>query len=272
MDRLLPISRDRAGRRWHFGANLAGLTFILGLLAAGCFEAPQGTGPGHRQQTLALNAAEELELGREAYREILSHATVVTGGPEVDTVRRVSARIAKAAQIEPLQREINLRLSPDEFEWEYNVLRDRRINAFCLPGGKIGVFTGLLELVENDDQLAVVIAHEVAHALAHHASERLSLHRSGTRWLADRSFDREQELEADHIGVFLMTFAGYDPEQAVAFWREMQAIRGNEFRIPEILSDHPNDERRMKQLQSWTTPARSAKRALDEGRIAPPDK
>ncbi len=216
-----------------------------------------------------MNSADELELGREAYAEILLQTTVVKSGPEVDLVRRVSARVAKAAQIEPLQREINLRVDPRSFEWEYNVLRDRRINAFCLPGGKIGVFTGLLELVENDDQLAVVIAHEVAHALAHHTSERLAHHQSGARWLANRSFDREQELEADHIGIFLMTFAGYDPEQAVTFWREMQTARGNEFRIPEILSDHPNDERRMKQLQSWVEPARAAKEAFDKGRIAP---
>jgi predicted Zn-dependent protease len=239
------------------------------ILAAGCSETPQGTGPGHREQTLALIPAEELELGRQAFAEILSQTTVVKSGPEVELVHRVSARVAKAAQIEPLQREINLRVDPHSFEWEYNVLRDPRINAFCLPGGKIGVFTGLLELVENEDQLAVVIAHEVAHALAHHASERLARHGSASRWLANRSFDREQELEADHIGIFLMTFAGYDPEQAVRFWTEMQVARGNEFHIPEIISDHPNDERRMKQLQSWVAPARAAKQAFDEGRIAP---
>jgi predicted Zn-dependent protease len=183
----------------------------------------------------------------------------------VDQVRRVSDRIAETVQIEPLMREINLHVVDYRFEWEYAVLADRRVNAFCLPGGKICVFAGLLRIVENDDQLAAVIAHEVAHALAHHASERLARERAGNGLLRSLSFDREQELEADHIGIFLMTFAGYDPEQAVAFWQRMrEAGRAS---LPEILSDHPSDSRRMEKMQEWVPLARAAKRAYDEGRI-----
>ena len=85
-----------------------------------------------------------------------------------------SRRIAEAVQIEPLQREINLQVADYPFEWEYCVIESPQINAFCLPGGKIGVFTGLLRVVKNDDQLAAVLAHEVSHAVAHHASERIA--------------------------------------------------------------------------------------------------
>jgi predicted Zn-dependent protease len=245
-------------------------SLAIALAMTGCSGAQNGEGPGHREQPLALMPSDELEIGREAYADILSHATVIEGGPQVERVQRVGERIAKAARIEPLQREINLRLAGYSFEWEYNVIEDEHVNAFCLPGGKIGVFSGLLKVVESDDQLAAVIAHEVAHALAHHASERIARERSRNHGLLrDLSYNRQQELEADHIGIFLMTFAGYDPEEAVRFWKEMEASRSRGLRLPEILSDHPSDARRMEQLAAWVEPARSAKRAYDEGRIAP---
>jgi len=236
------------------------------ILVVGCAE---GQGPGHRDQPLALSPSQEEEIGRKAYHEIIGHAKVVRAGPDVDRVRRVARRIAQAMEIEPLQREINLRLAGYSFDWEYNVLRSDEINAFCLPGGKIGVLTGLLEVVKNDDQLAAVIAHEVAHALAHHASERLARNQVVGHGLQSLSYNREQELEADHIGMFFMTFAGYDPQQAADFWIEMQRARRGALKLPEILSDHPSDEHRMNRLQEWVEPARAAKKAFDEGRIAP---
>jgi predicted Zn-dependent protease len=229
---------------------------------------PQGEGPGHRDQPLALSPAEELEIGRELFPQVLKKYRVVDSGPQAEQVRRVSQRVAKAAEIEPLRREINLHVDPGALEWESHVLESDQVNAFCLPGGKIAVFTGLLELVENDDQLAAVIAHEVAHALAHHASERLARAQT-TQILGRLSFNRAQESEADHIGIFLMTFAGYDPEEAVAFWMRMREAGRGELKVPEILSDHPSDERRIRQIEEWIGPARGAKRAFDEGRIAP---
>ena len=236
-------------------------------LSAGCGEGIQGEGPGHRFQPLALSPAEELELGREAYDEILSRAVVVRSGPEVERVRRVSQRIAKAVEIKPLRREINLHLSRYRFEWQYSVLASHQINAFCLPGGKICVFTGLLAVVRSDDQLAAVIAHEVAHALAHHTSERIAREREMGSGLLSLAFDRRQESEADHIGVFLMTFAGYNPQEAVAFWREMEALRRHRAQLPAILSNHPSDAQRERQLEAWVPLARAAKKAYDEGRV-----
>lgn len=252
---------ERGVPRWR------ACTLVVVLVLAGCIEQPQGEGPGHREQPLALSPSEELEIGRELFPQVLKKFRVVDSGPEADRVRRVSGRIAKAAEIEPLRREINLHVDPNALEWESHVLESDQVNAFCLPGGKIAVFTGLLDLVENDDQLAAVIAHEVAHALAHHASERLA--REPTSHILGRlSFNRAQESEADHIGIFLMTFAGYDPEEALAFWERMRSA-GGRARVPEILSDHPSDERRIEQIREWIGPARGAKKALDEGRIAP---
>jgi predicted Zn-dependent protease len=242
-------------------------TLVVAILVAGC--SPAGEGPGHRPQALALRPQQELKIGREAYAELLSETPVLRSGPEFEQVQRVSRRIAEAVQIEPLQREINLHVAEYPFEWEYCVIESRHINAFCLPGGKIGVFTGLLRAVKNDDQLAAVLAHEVAHAVAHHASERIARAQSGRGGLFALSFDREQESEADHIGVFLMTFADYDPQEAVAFWKQMERVRGAQPQMPEILSDHPSDQRRIKQMQSWVPMSVAAKKAYVEGRIAP---
>ena len=261
----------------------------------------RGEGPGHRPQELALSPQQELELGREGYQEVLSNPkefgrVVPSDRPEVRRVRDVARRIVKAAGIEPLQREINLRLKGYQFEWEANVLENPQVNAFCLPGGKIAVFTGLLPVAQNDDQLATVMSHEIAHALAHHASERLAREQKYRRAFAviggvmagmspqqrreflgvlaagagfrSKAYDRQQESEADHIGLFLMTFAGYDPEQAVRFWERMRQASGGGH-IPEILSDHPSDERRIGDMQGWVPKAREAKKAYDEGRIAP---
>jgi predicted Zn-dependent protease len=251
------------------GQRIVSLFIVVILCISGCDNAPRGEGPGHREQPLALSPAEELEVGREAYQKVLEHAPIVKHGPDVERVRRVSERIAAAAQIEPLQREINLRLADYSFEWEYNVLKQDQVNAFCLPGGKIVVLTGLMRAVKNDDQLAAVIAHEVAHALAHHASERVARERTVGHGLLSLSYNRSQETEADHIGIFLMTFAGYDPQQAVVLWQEMMRAGRDQVHLPEFLSDHPNDARRMEQLQAWVGPARAAKKAFDEGRIAP---
>jgi predicted Zn-dependent protease len=235
---------------------------------------PQGEGPGHREQELALTPDEELALGRKAYKEVLSESDVLPkDSPQTKRVRRVGERIAETVKIESLMREINLHVEGYRFEWEFNALKDPQVNAFCLPGGKVAVYTGLLKVVENDDQLAAVLGHEVAHALAHHASERLAREeREGRGLLAalrEKKYDREQESEADHIGVFLMTFAGYDPREAVTFWKHMKRLSEQRGQVPEILSDHPSDERRIEQLEEWVPKALAGKKTYDEGRIAP---
>lgn len=229
-------------------------------------------GPGRRPQTLALSPQQELEAGRIAYSKIMSkyRDRILPGDdPQVKRVRTIAYRIVKAAGIEPLQREINLHVQGYRFEWRVNVIESPQVNAFCLPGGKMAVFTGILRVAENDDQLATVISHEIAHALAHHSNERVTREESGqVNVILEKAFDRQQESEADHIGLFLMPFAGYDPHEAVRFWQRMgQLSRGG--RMPEFLSDHPSSERRMRDMEQWVPKALAAKKAFDEGHITP---
>src|SRR6185369_9484615 len=122
----------------------------------------RGKGPGHRSQVLALSPEEEREVGQEAYRKVLQEVrgrVLPDDAEEVRRVRQVVGRIAKAASIDSLQREINLEVRGYHFDWEVNVVRDKQINAFCLPAGKMIVYTGILRVAENDDQLATVLGH-----------------------------------------------------------------------------------------------------------------
>jgi predicted Zn-dependent protease len=232
----------------------------------------KGPGPGGREQHLALSPQQELQAGRRAYKEVLEEyrgRILPADDPQVERVRRVMGKIVEAAQIPPLQKEINLTqlIGKYKFEWAANVVREDQINAFCLPAGKIIVFTGLLRFVgDDDDQLAAVMAHEISHALSHHASERVAREqRGGVGVLRQLSYDRAQESEADHIGVFLMTFAGYDPVGALRFWKRMSARAHSG--LPSILSDHPSDRRRLEDLRRRVPRARAAKKAYDEGRV-----
>jgi predicted Zn-dependent protease len=234
----------------------------------------RGSGPGHRQQTLGLTPEQEYDLGEKAYRQVLrdarqKDALLPQDSRLVDEVRKVGERIVKAVEIQPLQREINLNLKGYRFDWQFNVIRSNQINAFCLPGGRVAVFTGLMRIVDNDDQLATVLAHEIAHALAHHANERVTIEESGrVNWLYRQAYDRSQESEADHIGLFLMTFAGYDADEALVFWQKMERLqRGGE--LPEILSNHPSDRRRIDQIRRWIPQVKAGKQAYEQHRIAP---
>jgi metalloendopeptidase OMA1, mitochondrial len=253
-------------------------------LAAGCGmpaleeEAPQlpgeEVGPGGRRQPSALSPRQELAVGRRAFQQVMNEyraRLLPQHSPEVARTQVIAARLIRAAEIEPLQREILLRVQGYRFEWEVNVIQERQVNAFCLPAGKIFLFTGILEVAGGrEDYLATVLSHEIAHALAHHASERVAREQSGEGVLRSLSYSRMQESEADHIGVFLMAFAGYDPHQAVRFWERMERVTDASGRTPEMLSDHPTSERRIRDLRKWAPEAQAAKRAFDEGRIAPP--
>jgi predicted Zn-dependent protease len=261
---------------------LLGVAATLALACSGGGSVPpggpeggQGEGPGHRAQPLALSPAQEEQLGEKAFREVLEEyrgRILPRDSSEVQRVEQVAGRIVKAAHIEPLEREINLHVDWRFYHWEYAVVKKQEVNAFCLPGGKIVVFTGLFRVIgDNNAFLATVLAHEIAHALAHHSSERLARQRGSGKSLGGLAFERSQESEADHIGVFLMTFAtptSYDPREAVRFWGKMEEMTGGSH-TPEILSDHPSDERRIRQLQGWARAAAGAKQAYDRGRVAP---
>jgi predicted Zn-dependent protease len=232
-----------------------------------------------RTQHVALSDAQQTQLGDQQYAKTLQQdrAEIVSSGPEYAEVRRVAARIeAVAGRDKPA------------FHWRVTLLRKNEANAYCLPGGKIVVFTGILPVTRNDSALATVLGHEVAHATAEHSAERIErqhltkiaaaiiaggvaftprqyLRVAALLGAADTlPFSRSQESEADHIGLVYMARAGYQPRQAVAFWKRMQrASKGKA--PPEILSDHPSDGHRIDRIEKWLpeaerayTPARAA--------------
>jgi metalloendopeptidase OMA1, mitochondrial len=256
--------------------RLAALALLaVAVLAGGCgpgYQRPRGEGPGHREQPLALGPRQELAVGQRAYREVMEEVrerVLPADSPEVIRVRHVLERLVRGYHTPRWDKEINLRRGY-YFQWEANVVRDQQINAFSLPAGYLFVYTGILRVTGNDDNfLATVLSHEMAHALAHHASERIARERSGRNILRSLAYSRDQEMEADKIGVFLMPFAGYDPRKAPLFWQRMQQVKGGRGGRPELLSDHPSDRHRMEKLREWVPRALAAKQAYDEGRVTP---
>ena len=170
----------------------------IGLSVPGCERLPPGdanVGPGGRYQHLALTPQQELATGRRAYRQVLDEfrgKILPDNSSEARRVEAVTDRLIAAAEIEPLQREMMLRIRGYRFEWEEKVLRTSEVNAFCLPAGKIVFFTGILRVAASDDELATVMGHEMAHALAHHASERVAQEQSGAGILRSLSYDRRR--------------------------------------------------------------------------------
>ena len=235
------------------------LTFLVG-----CTTVPE-TG---RRQFIAIPASQEAQLGASTFAQIRQTERVSTDPRYNDQVQRVGQRIAAA-----VGREI------ENAEWEFIVFDADQVNAFALPGGKVGVYTGLLKLASGDDELATVIGHEIAHVTSRHGAERMtqglgaaalgaiggmlmgqSEMDSGTQQtilaayglgatLGVNYYSRAHELEADTIGLRFAASAGYDPRSAVTFWRKMQAANERAARPPEILSTHPSDDRRIANLE-----------------------
>jgi metalloendopeptidase OMA1, mitochondrial len=225
-----------------------------------------------RTQHVALSDAQQSKLGEQQYDKTLKEdqAEIISSGPAYNQVQRVAKRIEVVAG----------RDKPD-FDWKVTLLRKNEANAYCLPGGKIVVYTGILPLTQNDAALATVLGHEVAHATAEHSAERIErehltkiaaaivaggvavtpqgyIRVAALLGAADSlPFSRKQESEADHIGLIYMARAGYQPRKAVAFWQRMQAAsKGKE--PPEFASDHPSDAHRIERIQQWMPEAERA--------------
>ena len=217
------------------------------------------------------------------YEEFLNENTVITGTQDAAMVTRVGTRLAEAAQ-KWLASEGNAHYL-DNYSWEYKLVKDDTVNAWCMPGGKIVVYTGILPVTKTETGLAVVLGHEVSHALLNHGQQRMSASMiqeigglgltlgmglaglsSETQSLAMTAygvgatvggalpFSRKHESEADHYGLILMAIAGYNPDEAVPFWERMAAMGGGG--TPEFLSPHPSDATRIKQLKGWTEEAK----------------
>jgi len=249
-------------RNFQTSSIIMGIMTMLLVLLGGCATAPY-TG---RQQLLLISEGEEMALGVQAYREVLKKEKISTDPKSNALVKGVGTRIAAVAQ-------------KPGYSWEFTVIDNAKtVNAFALPGGKVAVYTGILPYTQTEAGLAFVLAHEVGHALARHGGERMSqqlLLQLGQQGLnlaiASKSpvaidaintgyglastvgvtlpFSREQEYEADKIGLILMAKAGYDPREAPAFFERMMRA-SKQASPPEFLSTHPTDQHRIRNLNA----------------------
>jgi len=250
------------------------------LFVAASFIISCSTNPLTKKSQLTLLPESELQaMGSQQYQQFLSTNKVVSASNNRDAemVRRVGQRITRAVETYYQQNGIADKLSG--YKWEYNLVDDKAVNAWCMPGGKIVVYTGLLPISQNEAALAVVIGHEVSHALLQHGNQRMSqgllqqlggvalsvavankpaetqnlfltAYGAGTTVGLLLPFSRNQELEADRYGLIWTAMAGYNPQEAIALWERMErASQGQS--PPEFLSTHPTEGRRINQLQKF---------------------
>jgi predicted Zn-dependent protease len=226
-----------------------------------------------RRQIVDINPTQEAALGLQSYRQVLAQERVVPAGPAVDMVREIGRRLAAVSE-------------DPGFEWEFNLIDSPQANAFCLPGGKVAVYTGILPITANADGLAVVMGHEIAHAIARHGAERMAHQRLvqlgtlatgvavsdmdpqmrqmvlgamgvGAQFGVLLPFSREHESEADYMGLVYAARACFNPEEAPKVWVRMgESSRGQP---AEFMSTHPSHETRIRQLEGWMPQALDAR-------------
>ena len=228
-----------------------------------------------RQQVSIIPASQMQAMSFSNYSQFLKEHKVVRSGAQAALVKRVGQRIQKAVEAYFKQHNMSARLKG--YQWEFNLVDDPTVNAWCMPGGKVVVYSGILPVTKTEGGLAVVLGHEIAHAVAGHGGERMSqgmlvqmggmaLNQAlqekpeqtrnlfmtafgmGAQLGVMLPFSRLHESEADHMGLIFMAMAGYDPHIAVDFWKRMAAMK-NGSAPPEFLSTHPSDQTRIKQIE-----------------------
>lgn len=228
-----------------------------------------------RKQLNLVSDSEVLQSSLQSYTSFMSTATVSTQKTQSEQVTRVGQKIAAAT--ESYLKANGMENEVKNFAWEFNLVKSDEVNAWCMPGGKIVVYEGIMKLVSSDAELAVVLGHEVAHAVAKHSNERMSqqmlaqygaqavsvltsgkssatqaiaqqVYGLGANYGVMQPFSRKHETEADYMGLILMSIAGYNPEVALTFWQKMSAA--STAKVPEILSSHPSDATRIAEIQS----------------------
>jgi len=241
---------------------LAGLFFAYQYFSSQKFVNPE-TG---RKSHVAMSTREEALLGLQSYQQVLAQSESMYSGPELDMIKRVASRVARATG-----------KAGADFDSQVSLIRSSQVNAFCLPGGKIVVYTGILPITQNESALATVLGHEMAHATSRHGSQRvleqnlaqtaltgvaISLSDmdydkqravmgalgAGTQFGVLMPFSRKHESEADAIGLLYMARAGYDPRESIRFWQRMENVGGAQ--PPEFLSNHPSHGTRIQQLEA----------------------
>jgi predicted Zn-dependent protease len=251
--------------------------FLLGVGIISCAKVPI---TGRKQLKLLPNSM-MMSMGQSSYASFLKENPAVNP-PTMQSVgvTNVGVRISQA--VEKYMKDNGLSKKIQGYKWEFNVVDSKDVNAWCMPGGKVVVYTGILPLTKDDAGLAVVLSHEIAHAIADHGNERMSqelavqaagiglevymqqkpqqthdlfmsVFGAGSQ-LGLLAYSRQHELEADKLGLVFMAMAGYDPERAVSFWQDMSKIGGT--KPLEILSTHPSDARRIAQVQAFLPEAK----------------
>jgi predicted Zn-dependent protease len=245
-----------------------GLFFIIAIGFYACSSVPI-TG---RQQLSLVSDSEVLTLSLQEYDNYIKTAKKSTDKAATALVEKVGRKIADA--VEAYFKVTGQEALLSGYQWEFNLVEDAQVNAFCMPGGKIVVYTGILPYTQDETGLSVVLGHEVGHAIAKHANERMSqqvalgygeaavgaalgkssatvqtigsiVYGLGSQVGVMLPFNRKQELEADHLGLVLMAIAGYNPNAAIPFWERMSQQGGSTL---EFLSTHPSDNTRIKEI------------------------
>jgi predicted Zn-dependent protease len=248
-----------------------------------------------RKTHLLVSDAEILSLSSQQYQEYMKSSQISSNQNNTALVKRVGQRLATA--VETFLMNNGYANEIQNLQWEFNLVANNQANAFCMPGGKIVVYEGMLSVTQDEASLAIVLGHEIAHTIAKHSAEQLSKQMrqqsaaqiggsilsqvaqakgvsSNTASLIDMlaqtgfnfanlKYSRDNETEADHLGLIFAAMAGYDPQAAIPFWQRMSQLGGNT--KSELLSDHPSDEKRIAELQKrmpealkYYTPATSA--------------
>ncbi len=255
-------------------SNISGMKKILYfsflILLVACSTVPLT----NRQQFTAIPSSEMLSLSNQNYNAVLEESTLSKNVSYKQSVTRVGKRISKA--VEEYLRQIEREELINGYEWEFNVIQDETMNAWCMPGGKIAFYEGIMPICEDDAGVAVVMAHEVGHAVAKHSNERLTqemaLQMGGmalSQALSEKKeqvqslamtafgvgaqlgvilpYSRNHENEADELGLYFMAMAGYNPTEAPVFWERMKSA--GQSGVPEFLSTHPNPDSRINHLK-----------------------
>jgi predicted Zn-dependent protease len=229
---------------------------------------------GRRQLTL-IPDTEMYSMSYQQYDQFLNASNLSKDAQKTKLVKDVGARIQGAVERFMTQYDMGSRLN--DYRWEFNLVESEEVNAWCMPGGKVVIYTGILPITKDENGLAVVMGHEIAHAIAEHGNERMSqgllaqmgavalsaaldekpeqtqalwmtAYGVGAQYGALLPFSRKQESESDHLGLIFMAMAGYDPNESVKFWERMSAAKGGQA-PPEFLSTHPSDQTRINNLK-----------------------
>lgn len=252
-------------------------SFVLVMAAALTFAAcgtTQTVPVTGRKHNISVSDEQVLSLSNQEYQKFMASAKKSTNAAATARVQRVGRNLANA--VETYLKNNGYASEVNNLKWEFNLVQDKQVNAFCMPGGKIVVYEGLLPYTQNDDQLAIVLGHEIAHAVAKHSAEQLSKQQNqqiGTSILGtvlnstvgngvgdvasqvagtyfsfrNLKYSRDNESEADHIGLIFAAMAGYNPKEAIPFWKRMQ--QGGSGNQNDLFSDHPSDAKRIAALE-----------------------